>query len=120
MLTFIGNFVETTESHNQNMFKRLETNPQKRVTIYINDIPYGVPADETVAAAVIASGLVSEMGHTRTTPVSGANRAPYCMMGVCYECLMVIDGKPNQRACQQTVADGMSIKCQQAAGVLPK
>ncbi|NOQ88976.1 MAG: (2Fe-2S)-binding protein [Gammaproteobacteria bacterium] len=94
------------------MFKRLETNQKKRVTIYINDRPYGVPADETVAAAVLASGI----HHTRTTPVSGANRAPYCMMGVCYECLMVIDGKPNQRACQRTVADGMSIDCQQAAG----
>lgn len=98
------------------MFKRLETNPQKCVTIYINDRPYGVPADETVAAAVLASGLVSEIGHTRTTPVSGAFRAPYCMMGVCYECLMVIDGLANQRACQQTVAEGMRIECQQAAG----
>jgi predicted molibdopterin-dependent oxidoreductase YjgC len=98
------------------MFKRLETKPQKRVTVYINDRPYGVPADETVAAAVLACGLVSEMGYTRTTPVSGAHRAPYCMMGVCFECLMVIDGKANQRACQRTVADGMSIECQQAAG----
>ena len=98
------------------MFKRLETNPQKRVTIYINEKPYAVPADETVAAAVLASGVVNEVGYTRTTPVSGSHRAPYCMMGVCYECLMIIDGKPNQRACQQTVADGMSIECQQAAG----
>lgn len=94
------------------MFKRLETNQKKRVTIYINDRPYGVPADETVAAAVLASGI----HHTRTTPVSGANRAPYCMMGVCYECLMVIDGRANQRACKLYVSDGMRIECQQAAG----
>jgi len=99
------------------MFKRLQTNPQKRVTIYINEKSYAVPADETVAAAVLASGAVSEIGYTRTTPVSGSHRAPYCMMGVCYECLMVIDGKANQRACKQTVADGMSIECQQAAGL---
>lgn len=98
------------------MFKRLETRPQQRVTIYINDRAYAVPADESVAAAILASGLVSEIGHTRTTPVSGAFRAPYCMMGVCYECLMVIDGLANQRACQQTVAEGMRIECQQAAG----
>ena len=93
------------------MFKRLETKPQKRVTIYINDRPYGVPADESVAAAVLASGI----RYTRTTPVSGAHRAPYCMMGVCFECLMVIDGKANQRACQRTVADGMFIECPQTA-----
>lgn len=95
------------------MFKRLETNPQKRVTIYVNEKPYAVAADETVAAAVLASGI----RYTRTTPVSGSHRGPYCMMGVCYECLMIIDGKPNQRACQRTVADGMSIECQQTTGV---
>lgn len=99
------------------MFKRLEKSSSQRITIYIYDKPYCVYAGETVAAAVLASGLVSEMGYTRTTPISGAYRAPYCMMGVCYECLMVIDGKPNQRACQQTVADGMRIEPQQAAGI---
>ena len=98
------------------MFKRLEKNPQKRVTIYINDKPYAVPASETVAAAVLASGI----RFTRTTPVSGAPRAPYCLMGVCYECLMVIDGKSNQRACKQYVADGMRIETQHGPGLLPE
>jgi len=98
------------------MFKRLETKPQNRVTIFINDRPYGVPADETVAAAVLASGI----RYTRTTQVTGKHRAPYCMMGVCFECLMVIDGRANQRACQLTVVDGMRIECQQETGVLLK
>ncbi len=98
------------------MFKRIEANQKKWVTIYINERPYGVPAGETVAAAVLASGI----RHTRTTPVSGAHRAPFCLMGVCYECLMVIDGLPNQRACQLTVAEGMKIESQHGPGVLPE
>ena len=98
------------------MFKRLEKNPQKRVIIYINDKPYGVSAGETVAAAVLASGI----RFTRTTPVSNTPRAPFCLMGVCYECLMVIDGLPNQRACKLTVAEGMKIESQHGPGVLPE
>ena len=98
------------------MFKRLEKNPQKRVIIYINDKSYGVPAGETVAAAVLASGI----RFTRTTPVSNTPRAPFCLMGVCYECLMVIDGLPNQRACKLTVAEGMKIESQHGPGVLPE
>ncbi len=96
------------------MFKRLDKNPEKQVTIFIDGVPFVVPADETVAAAVIASGI----RHTRTTPVSGAHRAPFCLMGVCYECLMVINGKANQRACKTYVVEGMHIETQHGSGVL--
>lgn len=97
------------------MFRRLDNNPEKRVTITIDGTPFEVAAGETVAAAVLVSG----MGYTRTTPVSDTPRAPFCMMGVCYECLMVIDGQANQRACQAYVADGMRIERQHGPGVLP-
>ena len=96
------------------MFKRLDENPAATVTVTIDGVQFNVPAGETVAAAVLASGF----GHTRTTVVSDALRAPFCLMGVCYECLMVIDGKPNQRACRELVNDGMKIECQHATGRL--
>ena len=41
-----------------------------------------------MAAAVFAAGF----DHTRTSPISGYRRGPYCMMGVCFECLVEIDG----------------------------
>ena len=94
------------------MFKRLDNLAHNRVNITINGQPVQVPAGETVAAAVLAYGLTS----TRTTPVSGVPRAPFCLMGVCFECLMVIDGRANQRACMEQVREGMSIECQQGAG----
>ncbi len=97
------------------MFKRLEETPQSTVSVTIDGRAFTVPAGETVAAAVLASGI----RHTRTTPISGAARAPLCLMGVCYECLMIIDGQPNRRACQQRVHEGMSIELQQGVGELP-
>ena len=65
-----------------------------------------------VAAAVLAGNL----RYTRTTPVSGSPRAPLCMMGVCFECLMEIDGVPNRQACQVEVAPGMTVRRQQGVG----
>jgi predicted molibdopterin-dependent oxidoreductase YjgC len=96
------------------MFKRLDNPAQNRVNVTINGQPVQVPAGETVAAAVLTHGLP----YTRTTPVSGAPRAPFCLMGVCFECLMVIDGIANQRACMAQVREGMRIECQQGAGEL--
>ena len=98
------------------MFKRLDKNPEKQVSITINGKPFDVPAGETVAAAVLASGI----GPTRTTPISNTPRAPFCLMGLCYECLMVINGSPNQRACKEYVTEGMIIESQHGPGVLPE
>lgn len=70
-----------------------------------------VPKGISVAAAV----MMTQDGATRTTPVTGAGRAPYCMVGVCFECLMDIDGVPNRQACMLTVSDGMTIEPQQGA-----
>lgn len=95
------------------MFKRLDKIPKERVTIYVDGQAVDALAGETVAAAVLASG----MRHTRTTAVSGAPRAPFCLMGVCYECLMVINGVSNQRACRERVHEGMTVERQQGAGL---
>lgn len=60
---------------------------------------------ESVAAAVLGSYA----GATRFTPGAGAPRAPFCMMGVCFECLMTIDGVANVQACLTEVREGMVI-----------
>lgn len=94
------------------MFKRLNEDSLETVTVDIEGESVRVPAGESVAAAVLAHGLI----HTRTTPVSGKPRAPFCMMGVCYDCLMEIDGKPNRQACMVRVEEGMRIRRQTGAG----
>ena len=94
------------------MFKRLEDSPAESVTVTIDGQAVQVPKGESVAAAVLVHGP----GPTRTTPVTGAPRAPFCMMGVCFECLMVIDGKANRQACLRTVREGMRIERQHGSG----
>jgi hypothetical protein len=48
----------------------------------------------------------------RQSPVSARRRAPLCMMGVCFECLVEIDGQTNQQGCLVQVRDGMRIRRQ--------
>ena len=72
-------------------------------------------AGDTVATALLAAG---EIG-LRATPISGAERAPYCMMGVCFECMVEIDGVGNRQACLTRVAAGMQVRRHRGArGVL--
>jgi predicted molibdopterin-dependent oxidoreductase YjgC len=94
------------------MFKRLNTNSEPQVRVEFEGQSLKVQKGETVAAAL----LIADAGYTRTTPVSGAPRAPLCLMGVCFECLVVIDGLANQRACQTIVHDGMVIHRQYGSG----
>ena len=54
-----------------------------------------VPAGASAAAAVLAAGFASIC----KTPVEGCERAPYCMMGVCFDCLAEIDGVANRQSC---------------------
>jgi predicted molibdopterin-dependent oxidoreductase YjgC len=65
-------------------------------------------AGDTVAAALLANGVST----CRQTPVSGAPRGPYCMMGVCFECLVVIDGVGNRQGCLAPLREGMRIETQ--------
>jgi len=83
--------------------------------IWFNDRPLSVPGRRSVAAALLAAGVQ----RFRATPVSGAPRAPYCMMGACFECLVEIDGMPSRQSCLVTVQGGMRIHSQEGARDLP-
>ncbi|MFL2542150.1 MAG: (2Fe-2S)-binding protein [Candidatus Latescibacterota bacterium] len=63
--------------------------------------------------------LATAPGYTRTTAVSGAARAPYCLMGTCFECLMEIDGVENRQACMTIVVDGMTVNRQNGKREMP-
>jgi len=89
-------------------FRRLDEPDSRWVEIHIDGQPTRAREGDSVAAALLAAGLRS----CRTTPISGAPRAPFCMMGVCYECLVEIDGAPNRQSCQITVQEGMQIRRQ--------
>jgi predicted molibdopterin-dependent oxidoreductase YjgC len=79
--------------------------PSVRITV--DGDPLEAHLGESVAAALIAAGS----GPVRTTR-GGHPRGVYCGMGVCFECLVVVDGVPNTRACMTWVRDGMEIRHQ--------
>jgi hypothetical protein len=92
------------------MLERLPGLPDDTVTVTINGVETRVPASCNAAAATLLAGAVS-----RLMPVSGSPRAPYCMMGVCFDCLMEIDGTPNRQGCLVPVREGMRIDVQRGA-----
>ena len=90
------------------------TTDSASVMIEFEGQPLAVPPGISLAAALLANGV----RQTRSTAVSGAPRAPYCMMGVCFECLVEVDGMPNCQACMVTVSAGLKVRRQQGARVL--
>jgi predicted molibdopterin-dependent oxidoreductase YjgC len=90
------------------MFRRLREARGARVNVTIDGKPVEARAGDSVAAAMLAAGL----SHCRTTTVSGARRAPYCMMGVCFDCLVTVDGIGNRQGCLVEVREGMRIDLQ--------
>ncbi len=89
------------------MFKRLG-DTGTAVTLKVDGKPIRARAGDTVAAAMLAAGL----DHCRTTPVTGAPRAPYCLMGVCFDCLVTIDGVGSRQGCLVPVREGMAVETQ--------
>jgi predicted molibdopterin-dependent oxidoreductase YjgC len=92
------------------MFRRL---PEAAPALAIRVDGQAVPAraGESVAAAMLAAGLL----RFRDTPASGAARGPFCMMGVCFDCLVSVDGVGSRQACMVTVRDGMIVETQAGA-----
>ena len=84
----------------------------RTVQISFDSRPVPALEGETVAAALSARGILG----LRTTR-SGHRRGVYCGMGICFECLVCIDGHPNQRACLTKVRDGMAVETQPHLGL---
>ena len=61
---------------------------------------------QSVAAALWAVGETT----LRTTDDDQAPRGYFCGMGVCFDCLVTIDGQPNRQSCLVPVAAGMVVQ----------
>ena len=71
---------------------------------------------DMLAIALLAAGVE----HVRKSVVSESPRAPYCLMGVCFECLVTVDGVQNRQACLIEVEDGMTVLSQMGAPTIPE
>ena len=85
------------------------------ITIYLDGRAIPARAGESIAACLLRAGIT----HFRTTPVSGARRLPYCMIGHCFDCLIEIDGIGSRQACLSQVVTGMKLRTQDGPATIP-
>jgi D-hydroxyproline dehydrogenase subunit gamma len=96
------------------VFRRRPDSPAATIAVAVEGRTVRVPAGASATAAVLIAGLTS----IRDTPVGQSERAPYCMIGVCFDCLAEIDGVANRQSCMVSVRPGMRIRRQRGARVL--
>jgi hypothetical protein len=96
------------------MFRRLINAAPELVEFDLDGVRVSVPKGISVAAALYFLDALP----ARHTLISATPRAPYCMMGSCFDCLMEIDAQPNQQACQVIVTQDMQVRRAGAASVI--
>lgn len=73
------------------------------VRFRVNETELSACEGETLAAVLLAADRL----HLRDSP-RGGPRGAFCLMGVCQECLLQVDGV-QRLACLVTVSDGMQV-----------
>lgn len=91
------------------MFKTMvlpASEQQFAVDIFVDGRRLSASEGETLAAAMLRADVVP----FRRTAVSGQPRAPLCLMGVCFDCLVEVDGAQNVQSCMVQVQAGMHVR----------
>ncbi len=89
------------------MFKRTRQ-VSDPVRIRFEDQDITAERGDSVAAALLGAGV----RVFRVSAVTAEPRAPLCLIGNCFECMVQIDGEPNRQACLVQVSDGMQVRMQ--------
>lgn len=82
------------------------------ILLHVNSRPVKAFEGETIAAVLLAEGIRVFRHAARTQEPRGI----FCGMGICYDCLVTVDGVSNVRACVTHVAEGMVIETGSGAG----
>ena len=82
------------------------------VDITVDGVAWSVPAGSSIAAAFVASG---QPGWRRTRR-RGELRGLGCGMGVCFDCLVTVNGTRGVRACLTDARAGDVITTEEGSG----
>lgn len=77
----------------------------EKVTFFVNGRPTQAYLGETLHASLIAAGYLQFRKSKTGTP-----RGVFCGMGVCFECLVTVNGQAAQQACMICVEAGMEVE----------
>ena len=80
--------------------------PGTPITLTFEGRPVPAVVGDSVGAALTRAGVRA----WRNTRRKGRPRGLFCGIGICYDCLLTIDGAPDQRACLVPAADGMELR----------
>jgi predicted molibdopterin-dependent oxidoreductase YjgC len=86
--------------------RRLTSNIERgrSIRLLVDGQPISAYEGETLAAALLAAGRRT----FRHTVPGGKPRGVFCGIGVCFDCLVTVDGS-QIRACVTPVRDGMRV-----------
>ena len=85
------------------MFRQINGHKED-ITIFINEKATNASIGETVAAVLLRENVYA----VHTAP-NGEARGPYCMMGVCFDCMVILEDGQNEQACQIEATEGLKI-----------
>jgi predicted molibdopterin-dependent oxidoreductase YjgC len=92
-----------------NPLELADARPGPAFTVTFDGRAVGALPGQTVAAALWTAGVTA----WRSTRGSGRPRGVFCGIGVCFDCLVTVNGEPNQRACLVQVRPGDVIRTQE-------
>jgi len=78
----------------------------EKVTFLFNGRDFQCESGQTIAAALIAA----DQRELRSTRFDSEPRSIFCGIGICYDCVVVVDGIANQRSCLVEVKSGMRVE----------
>ena len=73
----------------------VQARPEPAFHVTFDGASLDVLPGQTIAAALWSAGITS----WRSTRVEQRPRGVFCGIGVCFDCLVTVNGVPNQRAC---------------------
>ncbi|WP_329222472.1 (2Fe-2S)-binding protein [Streptomyces sp. NBC_01485] len=95
-----------------NPLKLVRARPGAPFTLTFDGRVIEALSGQTIAAALWSSGVTA----WRTTRNGGQARGVFCGIGVCFDCLVTVDGRPNQRACLVPAVPGADVRTQEGTG----
>ncbi|OLZ70270.1 proline dehydrogenase [Streptomyces sp. IMTB 2501] len=95
-----------------NPLELTQAGPGEAFTVTFDGRPLTALSGQTVAAALWAAGVTA----WRSTRGDGRPRGVFCGIGVCFDCLVTVNGRANQRACLVPLHPGDVIRTQEGTG----
>jgi len=86
--------------------------PEPAFALHVDGREIEALPGQTIAAALWRAGIVS----WRRTRTEAEPRGVFCGIGVCFDCLATVNGRPNQRACLVPASPGDVVTTQAGTG----